>query len=215
MPRGEYEDDDFHQRPPRLSVALEDELEYKRDALRSLRDRDSFGSLRFSGRFGDMNELGLNEAEEDESLDDLAAAATSIMDDMLSDESMLRPDENETTRNLRALMEEDNSVLGRQSGDLGMRQSLGTDGEPTFAFRIPDRSRMSSVHPEDGPREDAVAVEDDLDAGAGAGNYDQYSEASEDDQIVDYQEVGSQLRGSQKPCTDPSWEMNIHPYLPP
>jgi histone H3/H4 len=138
-----------------------------------------------------MNESGLNEDEEEESLDDLAAAATSLMDDMLSDDDIA---ENETTRHLRALMEADDGLSGRQSGDLGIRQSLGTDGEQTFEFRIPDLSRGSVDHSEDiVPREDTIYAQEELDVDTGAEQFDQYSEASEDNQFVDYQEVAEDV----------------------
>jgi histone H3/H4 len=165
-------------------VALEDDPEDGRRAYLNRRERESLGSLRFSGRFGDMNESGLN--EEEESLDDLAAAATSLMDDMLSDEDIA---DNETTRHLRALMEADDGLGGHQSGDLGMRQSLGTDGEQTFEFRIPDLSHGSPIHSEDNPREDTVYALEDLDIGGDVEQDDQYSEASEDNQFIDYQEA--------------------------
>jgi histone H3/H4 len=179
-----------------MSVGLDDEdMEEGRRARMSRRERESFGSLRFSERFGDLVEMGLDGADEDDSLSDLAAAATTIMDDMVSDESILHPDENETTRNLRALMEADDGLQGRMSGDLGVRQSLGTDGDPTFEFRIPERSRFSSVHAEDAaddaPAEDNMEVEGDLDQGPGAEMEDQYSQASEDDDqlLIDQAEI--------------------------
>lgn len=94
MPLNDSEDDDtFHETPPRLSVALDDEdnytvqsIEAGRRALlgRSRLSRESFGSLRLSERFADVGELGVEavgEAEEggeDEDYDENAVAESGM-----------------------------------------------------------------------------------------------------------------------------------------
>jgi histone H3/H4 len=143
LPRADLDDDSFHEVPPRLSVGLDDlEPEDGRRAVQGQRGRESFGTLRFSERFGD-----LVDDDGDSSLDGLAATATGLMAGLIDDDDYeaAMGDEN-TTRNLRALMEIDGNTVSRLSnaGDYPSSPSSdATDGEPTFQFEIPEDSRLS------------------------------------------------------------------------
>ena len=72
MPLDDDDDDSFHLYPPRLSAPFEEENYTQQSAElprrvnpRSRLSRGSFGSIRTSDRFADINELGLGALSED------------------------------------------------------------------------------------------------------------------------------------------------------
>jgi histone H3/H4 len=127
------DDDSFHEAPPRMSVAPEDyEVEGSRRALQR-RDRESIGNFDLAD-FEAIEEEMIEESEGDDH-EDFDDAGNDV------DFTQLEPGDNETTRNLRALMdtEADEDVDG------GYSFGGNTDGEPTFQFRIAERSRLSNA----------------------------------------------------------------------
>jgi histone H3/H4 len=137
------DDDSFHEAPPRMSVPL-DEYDVEGGRREWRRDRESFGNLGLND-FHDVVADIIDETEDDDEESDLGDIG---VDDDLSN---LAPGDNETTRNLRALMEADR----RDSAEnVDLRHSIGgnTDGEPTFQFRIADRSRLSNIAGENADR---------------------------------------------------------------
>jgi histone H3/H4 len=204
LPRGQMADDDdsFHEAPPRLSVPL-DEYEVEGSRRQWRRDRESFGNIRLSD-FHDAVADIIDETEnEDDDLDGM-----SVDDEM----SHLGPGDNETTRNLRALMEADRRD---SADDVDLRESFGgnTDGEPTFQFRIADRSRLSNIFQADtDPRVDEE-VDEELFMVDQQQQDDIASQASSD-----YDEaVGQQLEAEQSmaiPNSSPAPEPTVEATRP-
>jgi histone H3/H4 len=134
-----------------MSVPLDD-LDIEEGRRRRLSD--------YRGRYSDQ--LGvLNELRSDDSF---TQTINGIIRDTLGSEEdfgfgdMGPPGENETTRNLRAMLERE--VDGE--GDLSMaRSALDADDEPTFQFRIADQSRLSMARSE-GQAEYPAYDDDDM-----------------------------------------------------
>jgi histone H3/H4 len=147
MARQDLDDDSFHEAPPRLSVHPDEEdVEGERRAYVRRDDRSSFGDLRFADMLADLDP-GIEEEEEDDDMEEEDG-----MDDAISDGVL----ENGTTRNLRELMAGD----ANSDVDEGPFDPNETEGEPTFQFKIVDRSR-ASIAPEELPTElvdDAVSA---------------------------------------------------------
>jgi histone H3/H4 len=98
--------------------------------------------------FADLNDLGPGEFE------DVTEQRRQLLDQDMSIHLDADDEDGETTE-LRAMLE-----ARRQSGQTGDLTEL-TDGEPTFLFRIPERSRHSLAPPV--PRTPQDQVEDDED----------------------------------------------------
>lgn len=154
MALGDLDDDSFHENPPRLSHGWdqdEDTFENPRRAMLSARDRRSlggFGELSFQ----DLNELGMDDHDRRVAMEGEQLMYEEDVDDEIDDEI----DMDGETGELQELMDR------RQSGrseDIGPSSSPGTTGEPTFLFRIPERTRNSLLHP---AVEDEEQVEDQL-----------------------------------------------------
>jgi len=140
MARQDLDDDSFHEAPPRLSVHPDEEDgEDERRAYVRRDDRSSFGDLRFADTLADLDP-GIDEEEEEDEVEDEDG-----MDDAISDGIL---GENGTTRNLRELMGADANM----DVDEGPFDPNETEGEPTFQFKIVDRSR-ASIGPEEFPAE--------------------------------------------------------------
>jgi histone H3/H4 len=199
LARAELDDDSFHERPPRLSTGLDDiEPEDGRRAGQGHRPRDSFGTLRFSEHFGD-----LVDDEEESSLDNLAATAADLMDELIDDDDYQAAiGEENTTRNLRALMEIDPNSVSRLSaagGYSSRSSSVGTDGEPTFQFEIPEQSRLSLGKSDASNLIEDEAEGSDVEADVDVDDVESDREDSEpvpleeplplDDDIVEYESV--------------------------
>jgi histone H3/H4 len=159
LPRGEMADDDdsFHDVPPRMSVPL-DEYDVEGGRREYRRERESLGRIQLSD-FQDIA-AGIIEETDDEDDEDDDLGPIGIDDDF----SRLEPVDNETTHNLRALID-----ANQQDSDAEhTRHSFGanTDGETTFQFRIADRSRLSNVLADDAAEgaeeiaEEALIVQD-------------------------------------------------------
>ena len=133
LPLRDLDDESFHEQPPRLSYPLnsdedEDEIETRRRAALG-RDRQSLPSY-LDPSLMDLNELGPGDYE------DVAEARQRLLEQDMSIHVDDVDDDGETAE-LRALLE-----ARRQSGQMGEETEI-TDGEPTFLFRIPERSRLS------------------------------------------------------------------------
>lgn len=156
MALGDLDDDSFHENPPRLSHGWdqdEDTFENPRRAMLNARDRRSlggFGELSFQ----DLNELGMDDHDRR-----MAMQGEEMMDDEEVDDDMDDElDMDGETGELRELMDRRQSG---QSEDIGPSSSPGTTGEPTFLFRIPERTR-NSLLPSAADNEDQDQPEDEL-----------------------------------------------------
>lgn len=161
MALGDLDDDSFHENPPRLSHGWdqdEDTFENARRAVLSARDRRSlggFGELSFQ----DLNELGMDDHDRRMAMEEQEMIDEEEVDDDMDDEL----DMDGETGELRELMDR------RQSGgseDIGPSSSPGTAGEPTFLFRIPERTRNSLLplavddEDRDQPEDELAPVQD-------------------------------------------------------
>jgi histone H3/H4 len=135
------DDDSFHERPPRLSVPL-DEYEVEDGRREYRRERESFGNLRLSD-FHDIAAEIIEETDEEEYDDVDMEDDLSRLEPMDNDLSRLEPMDNETTRNLRALIDAEQQQI--EDEEDGQSFAGNTDGEPTFQFNIAERSRLSNV----------------------------------------------------------------------
>jgi histone H3/H4 len=165
LPPNALDDDSFHEQPPRLSYALdddEDEIEQRRRAALG-RDRQSLTS------FIDPSFIDLNEYEPGE-YEDVTEQRRQILDGDMSIHVDGVDDDGETAE-LRAMLE-----ARRQSGEGGDLTEI-TDGEPTFLFRIPERSRLSLAPPVPRTPEGQTADDDDDEAQG----YDDVEEDLEED----------------------------------
>lgn len=136
MPREDLEDDSFHAPEPRMSVGVDNDIEGNR--RRRLSDMRS----RYSDQLRILNDL---EDVQDMDEDTLESVAQELLGDYQDqDEEDLVG--NQTTRNLRGLMEQE--ADGQLDND-STRQSFTTDGDPTFHFQLGgDRSRLSLARSE-------------------------------------------------------------------
>ncbi|KAK8239777.1 centromere kinetochore component CENP-T-domain-containing protein [Phyllosticta capitalensis] len=143
MPLHEDEDDSFHEAPPRLSLALDEadgdatqmsieggRRAYSEDPIRPRLSRTSFGRLRLSERFGDLDALG--EGEELVEGDATFAFGDDAEQDVLDEETRRFEDEN-TTQELRDLLA---SRRRSRASDINIPEDE-SDDEPTFRFAIP------------------------------------------------------------------------------
>ena len=144
----DLDDDSFHEQPPRLSYPLdddEDEIETRRRAaLGRARERQSLASVidpslvdldgMATDDYGDITEARQRLLEQDMSIN---------VDDI---------DDDGETAELRAMLD---------AQAAGVDQTEITDGEPTFLFRIPERSRLSLAPTVGVPRTPEGQVADD------------------------------------------------------
>lgn len=148
----DLDDDSFHEQPPRVSYALddddEDEIEIRRRAALG-RDRRSMGSF-VDPSFADLNELAPGEYE------DVTEQRGQLLDQDMSMHVDDADDDGEIAE-LRAMLEARRQF--EQTGD----STEMTDGEPTFLFRIPERSRLSLAPPVPRTPDGQVADEDEDD----------------------------------------------------
>ena len=159
-----YDEDSFHDAPPRRSLLPElpddvdggtiQSLEFGRRAI-SEDPRFMFGG-RHSERFGDLSELGAVEEEYEIDGTFINRRADGLLDQTI-DEAL---DEGDTTTQIRALTSRRD---GRASDvDLGVFGEADDDTEePTFRFLIPERMRAPVLEE---PPEDEL--ERDVDGGA-------------------------------------------------
>ncbi|QDS68070.1 hypothetical protein FKW77_009887 [Venturia effusa] len=142
MALGDLDDDSFHENPPRSSHNWdqdEDTFENPRRALNNARDRRSlggFGELSFQ----DLNELGMDDRDRRMAIEAQELMGEDEVEDDLDDEL----DMDGETGELRELM---NRRQSGRSEDIAPGSSPGTTGEPTFLFRIPERTRNSLLPP--------------------------------------------------------------------
>jgi histone H3/H4 len=192
MALGDLDDDSFHENPPRLSHNWDQEddtFENPRRAMLNARDRRSlggFGDLSFQ----DLNELGMEDQDEREARQRLAMEEEEMMGEDEVEDDMDELDMDGETGELRELME--NRRQSGRSEDIGPSSSPGTTGEPTFLFRIPERTRNSLLRP---TREQQDEVEDEIAARA---NDEEAGAQFEDDgyeDIYDDREAAAPLRG--------------------
>lgn len=184
-----YEDDSFHEAPPRQSLlpdlpedgdtATFHSPEFGRRAL-SEDPRAMFPS-RISEHFGgDITELGID--GEDYEID-----GTFINRRPSVNPNQLLGDEEDDTGEIQAL-------TGRRDGrrsdmDLGVFGELDEPEEPTFRFTVPQRMRAPTPQPEEEEEEQAGVVQeyDDSDQGAEAVIYhqeDDYYQTQLDDEAA-------------------------------
>lgn len=162
MALGDLDDDSFHENPPRLSHGWdqdEDTFENARRAVLSARDRRSlggFGELSFQ----DLNELGMDDHDRRMAMEEQEMMDEEEVDDDMDDEL----DMDGETGELREFMDRQQSG---GSEDIGPSSSPGTTGEPTFLFRIPERTRNSLLPPpavddkdQDQPEDELAPVQD-------------------------------------------------------
>ncbi|KAL1640586.1 hypothetical protein SLS58_006781 [Diplodia intermedia] len=174
MPLHEYEDDSFHEAPPRLSMALEDidttmhSVEGGRRAFsEDPRPRLSMARLRLSERFGDdMDVLSEDAAEEfDATVGPLVfdGDAGDVLDEMTNRFGEEYGPKCDTTQELRAMLA---SRRRSRVSDIDQPAGADLDDEPTFRFRMPGSRDPSLLLPqpeEEGDTEDAEGEDDDLD----------------------------------------------------
>ncbi|KAL1631864.1 hypothetical protein SLS56_004226 [Neofusicoccum ribis] len=174
MPLHEYDDDSFHEAPPRLSLALEDvdttmhSVEGGRRAVsEDPRPRLSLARLRLSERFGDDIDV-LSEEGDAEAYDGTVGPLVFDGDaeDMLDEEITNRfgeliPHDSDTTQELRAMLA---SRRRSRASDINLPAGADLDDEPTFRFTMPQRSRDPSILlPQLDDEEDEDAEDEDED----------------------------------------------------
>ncbi|KAF4630068.1 hypothetical protein G7Y89_g8077 [Cudoniella acicularis] len=153
------DDDDSLLLPPR-SAGLEDEnftvqsVEIARRAISeqpySRLSRGSFGSIRLSDRFADLNDLSFDGIAEDSSFMGGIAFGDNVED--LPDDDNMHGDNTETLRDIG---------FGRgRISDIRPGDILGDDTEDTFVFTVPPRD-VSEPRSEDEPERPDPVYEDD------------------------------------------------------
>ncbi|KAK7548407.1 centromere kinetochore component CENP-T-domain-containing protein [Phyllosticta citricarpa] len=170
MPLHEDEDDSFHEAPPRLSLALDEadvdatqvsveggRRAYSEDPIRPRLSRTSFGRLRLSERFGDLDALG--EGEELAEDDATFAFGGDAGQDVLDEETRRFNDDN-TTQELRNLLA---SRRRSRASDINIPEGEESDDEPTFRFAIPParRSLLANLNRAPSSREDDIEEQDE------------------------------------------------------
>jgi histone H3/H4 len=169
-----YEDDSFHEAPPRQSLlpdlpedadtATMNSLEFGRRAFSE--DPRAMFTGRLSERFGDLNELGIYEEEYEIDGTFINRRPTIGPDQLL--QQAIEEDMGDT--------EEIRALTGRRGGrpsdvDLGVFGRSDEPDEPTFRFTIPQRIRAAD---REEPPEDLQRQEDgdeDMEGGEIAGTY--------------------------------------------
>lgn len=201
MALGDLDDDSFHENPPRLSHGWdqdEDTFENPRRAMLNARERRSlggFGELSFQ----DLNDLGMDDLDRRMALEEEEMMDEEEVDDDIDDEL----DMDGETGELRELM---NRRQSGQSEDIGPSSSPGTTGEPTFLFRIPERTRNSlpppAVEDEDQYQPDELAPVQDVDEA-------QYEDEGYEDVYEEEEVAAAPLRGdSPAPEVRPQTQAN-------
>ncbi|KAJ9641476.1 hypothetical protein H2199_005446 [Coniosporium tulheliwenetii] len=164
MPLNDLSDDDsFHVKPPRLSIALNDDdittrsLEANRRATVDTIPRLSLGSTRLSERFADLNELGIDAASildeagnvtvDDDTARDLLEQAGFDVDVLLE----------EDTQDVQAFAEA--LRRGGRHSDIGVGAGQEVEDD-TFRFVVPDRARFMREQREAEEKEDDQAEEE-------------------------------------------------------
>lgn len=176
-----YEDDSFHEAPPRQSLLPELPDDVDTGTMNSLEfGRRAYSedprTARLSERFGDLNELGIV-AEEFEVDGTFINQRRSLNADQLLEDAL--DDEMDDTSELRAL-------TGRRDGrpsdiDLGVfGQDLDEQDEPTFRFTIPQRIQAPIAQ----TLEDPTQLEDDEEAENEEEDEDEEEEAGLDADAV-------------------------------
>jgi len=176
-----YDDDSYHEHPPRQSLLPElpddvdggtvQSLEFGRRAI-SEDPRFMFPG-RMSERFGDLSELGV--VDEEYEIDGTFINRRDRLLDQDIDEAL---DEDDTTMQMRAL-------TGRRDGrpsdvDLGVFGDAEDDTEePTFRFMIPERIRAPA---QDEPEDDGEPEDEALEEGIQLQDDDEDADGQEDEQ---------------------------------
>ncbi|KAF2675161.1 hypothetical protein BT63DRAFT_450144 [Microthyrium microscopicum] len=150
----DMEYDSFHEAPPRMSIALDDaDMEAGRRQYN--RRRSSFDARRMSDQMGVLGDIRSDQTDAEGFMDSMMGFLDTDGPPGDLDESELI--DNGTTGNLRALMRRE------EEGDLSItRQSLGTDGDPTFQFDIGGGPRSSFGAPEVYEEDDEQTAELDM-----------------------------------------------------
>ncbi|KAJ4310531.1 hypothetical protein N0V94_008387 [Neodidymelliopsis sp. IMI 364377] len=197
-----FDDDSFHERPPRQSILPElpddvdggtvQSLEFGRRAL----SEDPRYSRRVSERFADLSELGAVEEEYEVEGTFINRRRTQGFDQLL-DQTIVEEDEDTVQ-----------ALTGRRDGpssdaDLGVFGQADDDTEePTFQFHIPERIRAPVE--EGGPIEEEAneAELDELVALLNDSEEDEESEAGDEAPALDEQEVTTPLDVDENEVTD-------------
>ena len=153
-----YDDDSFHERPPRQSLLPEllddvdgatvQSLEFGRRAL----SEDPRYSRRVSERFADLSELGAGANDEFEIDGTFIHRRRTGAFDLQFDQTIVEEDE-DTVEALTGRREGDGPS---SDADLGVFGQQDDTEEPTFRFHIPDRIRVPRTQEEE--LEDATAA---------------------------------------------------------
>jgi histone H3/H4 len=167
-----YEDDSFHEAPPRQSLLPElpddvdtgtmHSLEFGRRAYSE--DPRAMFAARVSERFGDLNELGIDGEEFEVDGTFINRRRTLNADQLL--EEAIDDALDDTTTEIRALTGRRD---GRQSDiDLGVfGEDFDEQEEPTFRFTIPQRIRAPVIEEQGDP----TMMEEDASVGAESDGY--------------------------------------------
>ncbi|KAG9202091.1 hypothetical protein G6514_004759 [Epicoccum nigrum] len=153
-----YDDDSFHERPPRQSLLPEllddvdgatvQSLEFGRRAL----SEDPRYSRRVSERFADLSELGAGGNDEFEIDGSFIHRRRTGAFDLQFDQTIVEEDE-DTVQALTGRREGDGPSSDADLGVFGQQDDME---EPTFRFHIPDRIRVPRTQEEE--LEDATAA---------------------------------------------------------
>lgn len=153
-----YDDDSFHERPPRQSLLPEllddvdgatvQSLEFGRRAV----SEDPRYSRRVSERFADLSELGAGGNEEFEIDGTFIHRRRTGAFDLQFDQTIVEEDED----TVEALMGRREGDGPSSDADLGVFGQQDDTEEPTFRFHIPDRIRVPRTQEEE--LEDATAA---------------------------------------------------------
>ncbi|TKA71123.1 hypothetical protein B0A49_03122 [Cryomyces minteri] len=164
------DDDSFYEQPPRMSTRLDDDeqtgrsFEAPRRALpgQSRLSRGSYGSVRLSDRFADLNDLGVDAMSDAE---DTARPYLDEEDDLPYDDDDEDAVVSEEAQDLRSFTDVAAKMVSRKS-ELALAALEESEHDPTFRFVIPERARKPSIAlgVEEEPKDDAPLEAEELEA---------------------------------------------------
>ncbi|OCL02758.1 hypothetical protein AOQ84DRAFT_382334 [Glonium stellatum] len=174
-----YDDDSFHEAPPRQSLLPDLPEDVDNQTIQSLEagrravseDPRARFSTRFSDRFADLNELGIDAASEFEIDGPFINRRPAIDDDraLLGDDDVSGALADENTVELRAFMDAAGRRQSRQSEIyIGGSDNGDEPDDPTFRFTIPQRVREPSPHEDVENAKDAEYEDEEDEAVVGA-----------------------------------------------
>lgn len=189
---GEDDDEDDSLLLPPHSAGLEDEnftvqsVEMARRAISEQPlgrlSRGSFGSIRMSDVFADLNELGLGGDVYDSSY--LAERTFGDLDFPVMDDTGLEGENTDTLRNLGLERGRISLASGRES-DIRPDILPGDDTETTFVFNVPPRDSSEEPQLEDAPEYLLEDLEDD-------DPVEEDPESEEGDQLIGMEAEGNE-----------------------